>query len=70
MTDIPKAGALIHPLLRKIAGAILYIALAPSNFLYLHRNIQAQKRCKTVTQALQTVLNRYRTKETMLWRLR
>ena len=70
MTDMPKAGASIHPLLRNIAGAILYIALAPSNFLYLHRYTHGQNLYKSVTQALQTVLNRYRTKEMMLWWLR
>jgi hypothetical protein len=53
MIEIPGTGALIHTLLRKIAGAILYIALAPSNFLYLRSYINWQNRYRIVTEALQ-----------------
>jgi len=49
MTDIPKACALI-PHSKKVAGAILYIALAPSNFLYLQRYTHRPKRYNGVTQ--------------------
>jgi len=55
MTELLEAGALIHPSLIEIAGAIYNIALAPSNFLYLRRNIPRPKRYKTVTKPFQAI---------------
>lgn len=49
MVEVPRTEALIHSPLGKVAGAILYIALAPSKFCIGAVTFQA----RNVTQPLQ-----------------